>query len=224
MDTIRSFASAPAAVIAALACALGIAEPAAGQLGSRPAEQWLEILDRPERVKGLRADEVIELLRIGPATVLADIGAGTGAFTMPLARAVGPGGKAYAVEVAQGLVDHIAARAKKEGVSNVEAVLGRFTDPDLPTRDLDLAFFHDVLHHVEDRAAYLKTLAGYLKPEGRISVIERRGVHGGRGRDQEHMRMTKEQVEKWMDEAGFRPAEEYYLFGERKWFVVFSRK
>ncbi len=207
--------------LVAVACLIAAAQPAAAQLGARPAEQWIQMLDRPERIKGLNVDRVLELLRLKPGHVLADIGAGTGAFSLPLARSVVPGGKVYAVEVDQGLVDHITQRAETEGVENVEAVLGEFGDPALPAQDVDLAFFHDVLHHVEDRAGYLKNLARYIKPDGRIAVIERTDIH--RGGRQRHMRMTKEQVTAWMKEAGFQPAEEYFTLGENKWFVVFSR-
>ena len=210
-----------AAILAVAALILAIPETAAGQLGLRPAEQWIEILERPERVKGLRIEKVIDRLRLEPESVVADIGAGTGVFSLPLASALSPAGKLYAVEVDQGLVDHIAERARNAGATNLVPVLGEFGDPALPKRDLDLAFFHDVLHHVEDRLAYLKNLARYLKPDGRIAVIERTGVH--RRRDQRHMQMTKDEVTGWMEDAGFEPAEEYFMFGDQKWFVVYSR-
>ena len=64
-------------------------------------------------------------------------------------------------------------------MTNVETVLGKFTDPALPVKSIDVALFHDVIHHVENRAAYLKTLTGYLAPSGRIVVID---YEGGRGR------------------------------------------
>ncbi len=207
------------AALAAIVCAIGPSEPVAGQLGFRPAERWIETLSRPERVKQLRIDEVIARLRLEPGDVLADIGAGTGVFSLPFARAVAPGGRVYAVEVDQALVDHIAERARAEGVASVETVLGEFTDPNLPTQDIDLAFFHDVLHHIEDRAGYLKNLSRYVNPGGRIAIIER----GHRRPNQREMHMSQEQVTAWMADAGFRPAEEYDLFDDGKWFVVYTR-
>lgn len=239
---------ARATAMAALLSTIGASQGFALQLGSRPAERWIEVLDRPDRVQRLKIDDVIARLRIKPGDVLADIGAGTGAFSLPFARAVAPGGTVYAVEVDQVLVDHIGEKASSEGVSNVQTVLGEFTDPKLPTQDIGLAFFHDVLHHVKDRAGYLKTLARYIKPGGRIAVIER-GSHGPRaggdhgpgerGENQSRGRpgnrpgghqmgselhMTQEQVTGWMADAGFQPAEEYYLFDGGKWFVVFSKR
>lgn len=239
---------ARATAMAALVSTIGVSQGFALQLGSRPAERWIEVLDRPDRVQRLKIDDVIARLRIKPGDVLADIGAGTGAFSLPFARAVAPGGTVYAVEVDQVLVDHIGEKARSEGASNVQTVLGEFTDPKLPTQDIGLAFFHDVLHHVKDRAGYLKTLARYIKPGGRIAVIER-GSHGPRaggdhgpgerGENQpggrpsnrpgghrmgSELHMTQEQVTGWMADAGFQPAEEYYLFDGGKWFVVFSRR
>ena len=207
------------AAVVTVVGAIGASGASAWQLGSRPAETWIEILSRPDRVKRLRIDEVITRLRLKPGDVLADIGAGSGVFSLPFARAVAPDGKVYAVEVDQVLVDHIAEKAGAEGVSNVQAVLGEFTDPKLPANDIDLAFFHDVLHHVKDRAGYLENLSPYLKPGGRIAIIER----GHRRPDRHEMHMTQEQVTAWMADTGFRPAEEHYLYDDGKWFVVYER-
>lgn len=211
------------ATVAFALCCFGPWQAVGWQLGSRPAEQWIETLSRPQRVQRLQIEEVITRLRLKPGDVLADIGAGSGAFSLPFARAVAPSGKLYAVEVDQGLVDHIRERADAEQVANVEAVLGEFTDPQLPARNIDLAFFHDVLHHVRDRAAYLQNLATYIHPEGRIAVIER-GHHNHAGDDRHELKMTKEQVTEWMADAGFRPDEEHFLYDGGKWFVVFARR
>ena len=202
-------------------CVLGPSD-AVGQLGSRSAEGWIERLSRPERIKQLRIDEVIEKLGLEAGDVVADIGAGAGVFSLPFGKALSDGGKVYAVEVDRKLVEHIAGRARDAGAANVEAVLGEFTDPKIPERDIDLAFFHDVLHHVEDRTGYLKTLADYIASDGRIAVIEG-GAHRGPG-DHGHMDVSKDQVTAWMAEAGFEPSEEPSMFEEPKWFVIYSRR
>ena len=92
-------------------------------------------------------------------------------FPDRLAQAVAPTGTLLAVDIDQGLLDHIAQRAREEKVTNIQPVLGEFEDPNLPT-PVDVAFFHDVLHHIEKRQAYLKTLATYVKPDGRVVVID----------------------------------------------------
>jgi ubiquinone/menaquinone biosynthesis C-methylase UbiE len=194
---------------------------AEGQLASRPTPEWIARLERPERIADLKVDEILSKLQLEPGSVVADIGAGPGVFTVPLAKAVAPGGKVYAVEIDQEFLDHIKQKIQQQHVTNAVLVLGKFTDPNLPANDVDLAFFHDVLHHVEDRAAYLKSLAKYIKPSGRIAVIELDPVKGSH-RDDPKLRLTKEQVAGWMADAGFKPAEEFTLFDD-KWFVVYRR-
>ena len=210
-----------AGLLVAMACAFGRSE-AAGQLGPRSAEEWIRLMERPERVATLRIDEIISRLRLGPGDVVADIGAGAGTFSLPFARAVAPGGTVYAVEIDPELVAHIEERAETEGVRNLAGVLGEFTDPALPARDVDLAFFHDVLHHVEDRAGYLESLAGYIGPEGRVVVIENPRPH--EDPDRSEMHLSREEVDRWMADAGFGVSEEHDLFGGGKWFVVYSRR
>ena len=103
----------------------------------------------------------------------------------------------------------------------MQAVLGKFTDPNLPKRDLDLAFIYDVLHHIENRAEYLRNLAPYLKSAGRIAVIDfypELGPH----KDDPALQITKDQTKVWMAAAGFKPAAEHKLYDD-KWFVVYAR-
>ena len=191
------------------------------QLASRPAAEWTKTLESPERIAGLRIDEVIARLNLKPSDVVADLGAGTGLFSLPLAKAV-PSGRVYAVELDEGFLAQIRGKAKTENVANVVPVLGKFTDPSLPARDVDLAFFHDVLHHVENRAAYLKSVAGYLKPGGRIVVIEFNAGDSPH-KDQPELVVSKEQAAGWMTDAGFVPGEDIRLFPD-KYFVVYKRK
>ncbi len=193
------------------------------QLGSREATEWIDLLERPGRIAGLKRDEVVARLKLRPGNIVADIGAGAGAFSLQLARAVAPSGKLLAVEIEQGLLDRINQVARQENVSNVQTVLGEFDDPNLPTRQVDMAFIHDVLHHIENRAAYLKTLASYMKPNARIAIIELDKTRPDvPHRDQPEMQVGKEQVKQWLAAAGFYPAEEFNMF-EDKWFIVYAR-
>ncbi len=198
-----------------------LSDALAGQLASRPAEEWIKTLESPERVAGLRIDEVIARLRLTPGNVVADLGAGSGLFAFPLAKAVGPG-RVYAVELDEGFLAHMREKAKVDGAANVLPVLGRATDPSLPARDVDVAFFHDVLHHVENRQAYLKSVAGYVKPDGRIVVIEFNPAQSPH-RDQPELTVTREQTAAWLREVGFVPAEDISLFSD-KWFVIYRRR
>ena len=204
--------------LSGLVIVLGLAQLLAFQLGSRPAEEWIERLERPERIASLKAGEVVSLLKLEAGNIVADIGAGGGVFSRALAPAVAPTGKVFAVEIDQGFLDYINQRAKEENIKNIQTVLGEFDDPKLPTREVDLAFIHQVLHHIEHRQVYLKALASYLKPDGRIVVIDRIGGH----QDDPEMQLTLEDVKQLMATAGFHLAEEFGLF-EDKFFTVFSR-
>jgi ubiquinone/menaquinone biosynthesis C-methylase UbiE len=100
-------------------------------------------------------------------------------------------------------------------------VLGAFTDPQLPARDVDLAFIFDVLHHIEDRATYLRSLASYLRPGGRIAVIDFHPELGPHKNDPK-LQVTRDQTREWMAAAGLRPLAEHPLYDD-KWYVVYGR-
>jgi 2-polyprenyl-3-methyl-5-hydroxy-6-metoxy-1,4-benzoquinol methylase len=209
-------------VVASLGCIAALDGVAAGQLASRPAEDWMARLERPERVAGLKIDYIISKLEVKPGQVVADIGAGPGVISLPLAKAVSPGGKVYAVEIDQAFLDHIEKKAKEQNVGNVTTVLGKFGDPMLPSRDVDVVLFHDVLHHIEDRAGYLKAVAKYIKPTGRVAIIDLPPT--GSHKDEPSLIVTKEQVNGWMADAGFKPVQEFDGLSEGKWFVVYARR
>ena len=200
---------------------LALVTPAALQLGGRPAEEWIKTLDGPVRVASLRIDDVVAALKLQPGQTVADIGAGSGLFEVPLAKAVGPRGRVYAVEIDAAFFPEIRKRAAAADVTNVETVLGKFTDPALPVKSVDVAFFHDVLHHVEQRGPYLKTVSGYLAPTGRIVIVDYEGGKGPHS-GQPALEVTRQQVVAWMQEAGFTQTEDIKLFAD-KYFLVFTK-
>jgi ubiquinone/menaquinone biosynthesis C-methylase UbiE len=210
------------AVMTAAAAALLLPAGVSAQLASRPAAEWIKMLDSPERIAGLQIGEILGKLQLKHGDVVADLGAGTGAFSLPMARAVGPGGKVYAVEVEQGLVDYMAAKAQAEKVTNLTPVLGQFTDPALPSRDVDLAFFHDALHHIADRTGYLAQLVKYLKPTASIAIVEMDAVKGPH-RNDPSLQVTKDQLNTWMAALGYRPRQAADL-SETKWLAVYARQ
>jgi precorrin-6B methylase 2 len=212
----------PYVALAAICLAFAWRAPAAAQLGSRPAEEWIKTLDGPQRVASLRIPEVVAALKLQPGQVIADIGAGSGLLEPPLAQAVGPKGRVFAVEIDAGFFPEIKKRAADAQVKNVETILGKFTDPALPVKNIDLALFHDVMHHVEGRAAYLKTLATYLVPGGRIAVVD---FEGGKGphQGQPELEVTRDELVGWMKDAGFTQAEDIKMF-EDKYFLIFTKR
>ncbi len=204
---------------------VGVAGAPALQLGPpRPVKEQIERLERPERTANLRIEEILSRVKPKPGDVIADIGAGTGTFARPLARAVAPGGKLLAVEINQELLDYIDDRSKEEKIDNIQTVFGEFDDPKLPTRQVDLAFIHSVLHHIEHRAVYLKNLATYMKPTGRIVIIDAdqeqpEATHA----DNPELQVHKDQLMQWMSDAEFFPVEQYPDLLDRKFFFIFAR-
>jgi ubiquinone/menaquinone biosynthesis C-methylase UbiE len=206
----------------ALTVLLALAAPAHAQLASRPAAEWKATLEAPARVEGLKIEQVVAALKLKAGDVVADLGAGTGLFEAPLAYAVGTRGRVYAVEIDKGFLEEIDRKVEELHISQIETVLGTPTDPKLPTRNVDLALMHDVLHHVEQRQAYLKAAAQYLKPDGRIAVVEFNAKDSPH-KDDAKLIVSKEQGTAMMAEAGFVVAEDIALFPD-KWFVIYKRR
>ena len=209
-----------------LAALLGSVAEAPAQLAPRKTEEWIATLENPQRANGQKIDEVLSRLTLKSGLVIADIGAGSGVFSRPLAKAVAPSGKVYAVDIQQGLLDYINKRATEENISNIRTVLGEYDDPKLPARDVDLAFINDVLHHIEHRAAYLKALGTYIKPGGRVALIEmNKDDPKTPHRDQPGLLVSREDINQWMSDAGFTLVQEFpEMFPGTKWFMMFGKQ
>jgi ubiquinone/menaquinone biosynthesis C-methylase UbiE len=186
------------------------------QLAQRPAEDYIKSMDRPDR--DLKVNEVIARLKLKPGDIVADVGSGSGAFSVPMAKAIAPNGILYAVDIDQKMLDFVAERAKKEGVTNLKTVLGEFDDPKLPVKTVDVAFFHRVLHMIEHRQAYVNATAKYLKPDGRIVVIDKNPEDS----PDSWMWLKQSDVDTWMAALSFYPAEKFAVFDDR-YFVSYQR-
>ena len=136
------------------------------------AAAWSKVFDDPARDAWQRPADVVRAMAITPGMTVADVGAGTGYFEPHLARAVGPSGKVIAVDVEPDMVRWLGERAAREGLANVEAVLGAADDPKLAPRVVDRVLVVDTWHHVEDRRAYAKKLAAALAPGGAVVIVD----------------------------------------------------
>jgi predicted methyltransferase len=180
------------------------------------AEKWAKVFDDPERDAWQKPHEVIKALALKPDAVIADIGAGTGYFSVRFAHMV-PQGRVYGVDTEPGMVKHLAERARREGLKNVTAVAGKPGDPRLPER-ADLIVFVDVYHHVEERERYFRRLQKSLKPGGRIAVIDFR-MDSPVGPPQ-RARIEPGRVKAELQRAGYALAQEH-AFLPNQYFLVF---
>lgn len=186
--------------LTAAAAALAIALVTGTAAQQRDPRQYQQTLENPDRVTALQVDRVIGALGITEGMRIADLGAGTGVFTLPLAAAVGPSGKVYAVDVDAGLLDIVSSKARAAGGRTIETVVAGATDPKLP-EPVDLIFICDTMHHLPNQAEYVKQFAKLLRPGGRVAVIDFKAGHWPQGHDS--FAITPAQVDAWMEAAGF---------------------
>jgi SAM-dependent methyltransferase len=135
------------------------------------ADDWAKVFDDPARDAWQKPDDVIAALQLGPSMYVADIGAGTGYFTMRLARAAHDV-KVTATDIEPDMVRYINERAAREQLPNVLAMQSAANDPKLPADSFDRVLVVDVWHHISDRVAYAKGLAAALKPGGMIAIVD----------------------------------------------------
>lgn len=180
---------------------------------------YLFYLESESRDEWQKPQEVLAALRLAPDAVVADIGAGGGYFTVRFARHLGAGGRVYAVDVQDVMIDKLRQRVQDEGLSNVEVVKGAFDDPGLPPNSCDLCFFSSVYDEIEDRVGYLQKVRRCLRPGGRVAILEFRPEGSTIGPPQ-RIRLSAEQIAKELKTAGFELTEEFDLL-PRESFQVF---
>ena len=179
------------------------------------------MLEGPDREAWQRPDLIMDALGIGDGSVVADLGAGGGWFTIRLARRVGPNGLVYAEDIQSQMIEAIQRRVSREQLNNVSTVLGAADHPALPKGRLDAALMVDTFHEVTDRQSLLTNVRAALKPGGRLGIVEYRMDGGGPGPSREE-RMPPQQVIRAAEDAGFRlMREEQFL--PYQYMLVFTR-
>ncbi|MGP8243132.1 MAG: class I SAM-dependent methyltransferase [Bryobacteraceae bacterium] len=173
--------------------------------------------DDPARDAWQMPDRVIEALALRPGETVADIGAGTGYFTVRLAKSA-PAPKVYAVDIEPSMVTYLKQRARQERLNNVVAVQAAPDTPNLP-ETVDLVLIVDTYHHIGGREAYFRKLAKSLKPGARVAIADfKRDSPEGPPKE---FRFTPEQVEAEMSKAGYAVAARYD-FLPRQYFLIFA--
>jgi precorrin-6B methylase 2 len=193
-----------AALVAAAAVALGSWLYAAG---AAPEErhpvsgrviapvmgyEGAEWLDRPEREFEEQPSKAISALGIKPGQVIADVGAGSGYYTIRLAKQVGPNGRVYATDIQPEMIVLLQRRLERERIENVELVQATETNPRLPEGRFDVILMVDVYHELSQPQEVLRRLRPALKPDGRLVLIEFRKESAWVPIREEHKMSVKE--------------------------------
>lgn len=169
---------------------------------SEPYKGKLSIFEDPKRAQRLQIERVMDVLGIKEGANVADIGAGSGWFTVRAARRVGGTGTVYAVEINQSFLEHIRGRATSEGLTNVRTVLGKEDNPLLPSQSLDAVLILKAYHEIAQPVLLLSHLRESMRPGALLGIIDK----NGRGDDHGIERAT---VIKEAKLAGFALVETY---------------
>jgi len=164
---------------------------------STPYSGDLSIFEYPDRDKKLQIDRVMDLLGITTGKNVADIGAGSGWFTVRAARRVGPTGAVIAEDINPVAIEYIGKRVQKENLSNVRTVLGGPDDPRLPAGSVDAVLMLKVYHEIAHPVVAMKALRTALRAEAKVGIVDRNGSGANHGLD--HDVVVKE-----MAEAGYK--------------------
>lgn len=149
--------------------------PVSGRVFARVMSfRGAEWLDRSERVAEEAPDVAIDALGLTPGATAADVGAGSGYMTVKMARRVGPTGRVYANDIQPEMLALLRQRLAKDGITNVETVLGTVDDPKLPRGAIDLILMVDVYHEFQQPQRMLRLMYDALKPGGRLVLLEYR--------------------------------------------------
>ena len=204
-------------ILAGVMVAQGTAAPAQRKT-SEPYTGDLSIFDSPGRDERLQINRVMDILGIGPGKTVADIGAGSGWFTVRAARRVGAGGIVYAVDINAEAVKYIGERAKKEQLQNVKTVLSKADDPLLPSGSVDVVLMLKTYHEVAEPVTLLRNLRAALRPGAKVGIIDRNGNGEDHG-------VQREVVLSEAKGAGYKLIESYdFVKGDKMdYFLVLER-
>ncbi|MCB9832077.1 MAG: methyltransferase domain-containing protein [Planctomycetes bacterium] len=188
-------------------------------------EDWVKRWEVESREIYAARREIVAAIGLAPGDEIADVGAGTGLFTKPLSEAVGPHGRVLAIDIAPAFVKHLAERARREGLDNVEARLCSADSVDLPEGAVEFAFVCDTYHHFEEPTKTLASLYRALRPGGRLIVVDFERIEGvSRPWVLGHLRAGKEVFRAEIEKAGFRFLEEVTIAGfKENYFLRFER-
>ncbi len=194
-----------------------IAQQTESRKTSAPYTGDLSIFDSPGRDERLQIKRVMDILAIAPGKTVADIGAGSGWFTVRAARRVGEGGTVYAIDINLEAIRYIESRIRKENLHNVKPVLGKTDDPLLPAK-VDAVLLLKTYHEVAQPITLLRNLRPCLAAGARVGVIDRNGNGENHG-------VAREVVIREASQAGYQLLEQDdFVKDGMDYFLVFGAK
>jgi ubiquinone/menaquinone biosynthesis C-methylase UbiE len=207
----------------------GASEPSVRPLINQPyfaegaLQRFTGVLEAESREVVQRRHAILRALELRPGSQVADVGAGTGLFTLDLARQVGADGRVFAVDIVPTFLAQIQARATRKQLHNVVTVLADARSVALPDGSIDLAFLCDVYHHLEYPESYLASLRRALKPLAKLVIIDFERVPGvTKPSVLEHVRAGRELVVSELQRAGFRLLAQKKGLLKENYFLVFE--
>lgn len=183
------------------------------------AAEWAKSFDDPERDRWQMPDKVIAALKLESGQAVADIGAGTGYFSVRLAKS-NASLRVYGVDIEPSMIDYLRSRAAKEGLSNITVVLAQPDSANLPVA-VDLVLIVDTYHHIPNRVEYFRKLSASLKPGGRVAIVDFK-PEASMGPPKE-FRLKADEIRAELAQASFRQVEAYDFLPQQN-FLVFARR
>lgn len=197
----------------------GSAAPSTQRKTSTPYSGDLTIFDAPGRDERLQINRVMDMLGIEPGKNVADIGAGSGWFTVRAARRVTASGTVYAVDINSEAIDYINQRAKKEQLHNIKTILSKPDDPQLPADTIDAVLLLKTYHEVAHPVVLLRNLRSSLKPGAKIGIVDRNGNGENHG-------ISKDVVVREAAQAGYEllGSQDFVKADGMDYFLIFTPK
>lgn len=187
-------------------------------------EYWRSIFENEQREVFARRNDILRELDLKPGQDIADVGAGTGFFSLLFADAVKPDGKVYAVDITPNFIKSIMKRAAGAGLKNLVPVLNTPYSIELPSESVDLVFISDTYHHFEYPESMLYSIYQAMRPDAKLVIIDyKKEAENTSPWVMRHVRPSEKEVIKEVSAAGFKLEKRVDMM-QTQYFLVFSKE
>lgn len=183
------------------------------------ADKWAKEFDNPERDAWQKPEEILDALHLKPTSIVADIGAGTGYFSVRIARRI-PDGKIFAADIESDMVSYLGERARREHLINIVPVLATAGAANLP-EPVDVVLIVDTYHHIGNRPQYFAKLKSSLRPGGWLAIVDFK-ADSPSGPPAQY-RISPEQITEELNAAGYSLMETLQ-FLPRQYYLIFQKR